>query len=52
MLNNNINEVLGDKKFVNDFTKQAIINQIKDEVNKDGKIETKESEKLIYIKQI
>ena len=35
MLNNNINEVLGDKKFVNDFTKQAIINQIKDEVNKD-----------------
>lgn len=35
MLNNNINEVLGDKKFINDFTKQAIINQIKDEVNKD-----------------
>ena len=35
MLNNNINEVLGDKKFVNDFTKQAIISQIKDEVNKD-----------------
>jgi len=35
MLNNNINEVLGDKKFINDFTKQAIISQIKDEVNKD-----------------
>ena len=26
---NNINEVIGDKKFVNDFTKNAIINEIK-----------------------
>lgn len=26
---NNINEVIGDKKFVNDFTKNAIINELK-----------------------
>lgn len=29
ILNNNINSVLGDKKFVNDFTKNAIINEVK-----------------------
>lgn len=29
ILTNNINSVLGDKKFVNDFTKNAIINEVK-----------------------
>jgi hypothetical protein len=31
---NNILDVIGDKKFVNDFTKQAVINQIKSEMDK------------------
>jgi hypothetical protein len=31
---NNILDVIGDRKFVNDFTKEAVINQIKSEMDK------------------
>lgn len=34
-LNTNINEVIGDKKFINDYTKNAIVNEIKTALN-DG----------------
>lgn len=33
ILNNNILEVIGDKKFVNDYTKNSIINEIKTALN-------------------
>ena len=33
MLTSNINQVFGDKKFVNDFTKNAIVNEIKTALN-------------------
>lgn len=34
VLTENIHEIMGDKEFVNDFTKISIINQIKSEINK------------------
>ena len=36
ILNKNINEVLGKKKFVNDFTKNAIVDQIKTALKDDA----------------
>ena len=38
ILTNNINSVFGDKKFVNDFTKNAIMNQIKDALKDSANI--------------
>jgi len=35
ILTENIHEIIGDKEFVNDFTKNSIINQIKSEISKD-----------------
>lgn len=38
ILMNNINSVIGDKKFVNDFTKNAIVDKIKVALNDDANI--------------
>ena len=38
ILMNNINAVIGDKKFVNDFTKNAIVDKIKVALNDDANI--------------
>lgn len=38
ILNKNISEAIGDKKFVNDFTKNAIINEIKAELKSEKNV--------------
>ena len=38
ILNKNINEAIGDKQFVNDFTKNAIIGQIKTALKDDANV--------------
>lgn len=36
ILNNNINEVIGEKKFINDYTKNAIVNELKSALNDEA----------------
>lgn len=38
ILEKNINDVIGNKQFVNDFTKNAIVNQLKDALNDNANV--------------